>query len=658
MNTVIESLGVYYPQRSCSTEDVLNGCETPIRFPLEKITGIKSRGMAGTEEFSIHLSINAVKECLSRSKYSPKDIDLLICCNISRVDGPGHLTFEPSTSVRLRNHFGFENAMVFDIANACAGMFTGIYLVDNLIKSGAIARGIVVSGEYITHLTLTAQKEIENFMDSKMACLTLGDAGAAVLLEEGDNNDVGFQAMQFHTFGRYSPYCIAKEAKSGGWIMLTDSVNLTEAGIKTGIAFAISTLEKADWSAAECDHLIMHQTSKMTLDSAKKEINKILNGDYFHDGNTVINLKNRGNTASTSHFVALADRLSSGSVEKGDKVVFSITASGLTVGAALYTFDDLPNKFINKPEEKSSFQRLIDNKVSDPVPLGMVVESIGIADKEANVKDTLDLLQTAALKCLNNSNLKGNDIELLIFCGVYRSEYLLEPAMAALLAGKLEMNASSYQNEDKSTFAFDIFNGTVGFMNALFMVQNFFLSGQYKTAMIVASEIENNAVNFPDTQIGLRETASAIILKNSSQIKKGFSKFHFEYFTDAINTYTSYAKPSPVDLFLKITKSLHLEDIYQEAILKSVDKLLAKSGLVIDEFDIIIPPQFCSKFIERLRTKLNVPREKMFDIAEGVDLFTSTIPFALKEVNTKDGDLGLIITVGSGIQVGCAIYHF
>jgi 3-oxoacyl-[acyl-carrier-protein] synthase III len=206
-NTIIESLGVYLPPDSVSTEDLVNGCEAPIRFPLEKITGIKTRRMAGEHEFSIHLSINAVMACLEKSSYSPKDLDLVVCCNISRVDEKGKLTFEPSTSVRLKKEFGFDHAIVFDISNACAGMFTGIYLVDRLIKAGTIKRGLVVSGEYITHLSLTAQREIENFMDSKIACLTVGDAAAAVLLEEGKDNRLGFQELDLRWMDHVDGFC-------------------------------------------------------------------------------------------------------------------------------------------------------------------------------------------------------------------------------------------------------------------------------------------------------------------------------------------------------------------------------------------------------------------------------------------------------------------
>ena len=111
-DTVIESIGIYLPGNAVSTKEVLSGCQKKVRFPMERMTGIKSRRMAGETEFSIDLSKKAVEDCLKNSKYNPEDFDLLICCNISRCDEPGfRFTAEPGTAVKLKKHFGFSNAL-------------------------------------------------------------------------------------------------------------------------------------------------------------------------------------------------------------------------------------------------------------------------------------------------------------------------------------------------------------------------------------------------------------------------------------------------------------------------------------------------------------------------------------------------------------------
>lgn len=624
--------------------------------------------MAGQHEFSIDIAKNAITDCLAKSKYSSSDIDVLICCNISRYDGLNNLSFEPSTSVRLRQHFEFSNAFVFDVTNACAGMFTGIYIVNTLIKTGAIQRGMVVSGEYITHLTRTAQREIESFMDSRLACLTLGDAGAAIVLERSSERQIGFQELDLQTFGRYSSYCIAKAADTGGMIMYTDSVNLTDVAVKSGAKHAMHTLQRAGWSHESFQHLIMHQTSSMTMNSARQEINRLLNGEICHDGNTINNLQRRGNTASTSHFVAVADQIRENKIHSGDKVVFSISASGLTTGTALYVFDDLPDRLRKGEIHQSVTAKVTPTRRSNSALTRSLprvrIESVGTIPEEfIEKKNSMGLLNRAAKNCLAKSSYDCADMGLLIYCGVYRSDYLLEPAYAALLAGELDMNSNVLDGDNKKTLAFDIFNGSLGQLNACYVAQQMIAAENCTTAMIVAAETENNADWFPNKLLGIRETASAMILDSKPTKDIGFSSFQFSYHDESLDAYKTYGDASERQFYLSVTKDPELETMYIDCILPAVQDILGKEKLDLNRINMIFPPQISSTFIARLSAALHFPIEKFIDaVGEGPDLFSSSIAYAFQYVQEKalvnPGDLGLIITVGSGIQVGCAIYHF
>ncbi|HWS83041.1 MAG TPA: amino acid adenylation domain-containing protein, partial [Ktedonobacteraceae bacterium] len=204
-NMLIESIGTYLPPKIVSSDEIVKSCIKPLRFPLARLTGINNRRMAGETEFGLDLSKKAIADCLANSKYNPQDIDLLICCSISRCNAAGpQFTFEPSTSIQLKRHFGFSNAITFDVSNACTTLFTGMYIAEAFLKTGMIRRAMVLSGEYISHLILTAQKEIEDFMDSRLACLTVGDAGAALILERSPDTQIGFHEFEMYTVGRYS----------------------------------------------------------------------------------------------------------------------------------------------------------------------------------------------------------------------------------------------------------------------------------------------------------------------------------------------------------------------------------------------------------------------------------------------------------------------
>ena len=663
---VIESIGIYHPEKQVDTKEVLEGCTHKIRFPMEKVSGIKSRPMAGNREFSIDLARKAVENCLANSSYKAADIDLILCCNISRYDAVRQASYEPGTSLKLKKHFGMTHTMAFDISNACAGMFTGILLTHAFLEAGLIRRGLVVSGEHITHLTETAQQEIENYMDQRMACLTLGDAGAAVILERGNDPETGFQYLDIATLGAHSQHCTAKltTGEAGGFIMLTDSINLTDAAMKAGAIHATQAMRHTHWMPQRISQLIMHQTSKLTLNSARDEMNRVFGGEFFNPENTVNNLEVRGNSASTTHMVAVADQIAANKLHPGDQVAFGISASGLTVGTALYAFDDLPDRMRSAGDAiKSDPERLVNTQVNTSPITCMKVLGIGTAAKEGpEVQDSMKYTVAAARDCLSNAAISSTDIDLLIYCGIYRSQHLLEPSYASLLAGELHANAVSL-NPAQKTLAFDIFNGAVGFTNACQAAQAMMTAGRCQTAMIVASEFENNLQDFPEQLIGLHEGASAIVLTASEEGKIGFSQSKIGYEVanqEGYRIHLNYRQKSPV---MEITKADQLVQHMLSCIAKTVTALLEEYNLDPETIDFVLPPQQSEDFIDKVQQTLNLPRATYINAVGGSpDLFSSSATFAFRELlethAIKPGAIALVITAGSGIQAGCSLYYF
>jgi 3-oxoacyl-[acyl-carrier-protein] synthase III len=666
---IIESLGVYLPPKVVSTAEVLQGCKKPVAFPLEKMTGIRSRRMAGETEFSIDLARQAITDCLLRSKYKPEDIDLLICCNISRVDGPNNrTTFEPSTSIRLRRDMGLDNAVVFDVSNACAGLFTGIALADGYLKSGAARRALVVSGEYISHLSTTAQKEIESFLDPNMACLTVGDSGVAMILELAPHSGVGFQDISLYTLGRYSNFCIAKptDQEHGGAIMVTDSIKSSAIAISQAVMHSTAVLERNGWALDSFQHLIMHQTSETALLGAAREINQKAGRKIFHPGNVINNLAERGNTATTTHFVAVMDNILNHRIRSGDRVTFGVSGSGQITGTALYVFDDLPDrirkaKLGGRPSEKTATNE-IPARTVNASKKRIRIDSVGTIPVDRSIRGTLPMAKAAAEDCLARSSHDRSDIDLLLFAGVYRDEFICEPAIAAMAAGELKINDHVESPADKKTFALDVFNGAIGFLNACQMGAQMIEAGKAKNVMVLASEVENNAATRPDHLRGIKETGSAMILDGEGDGKSGFGNFVFHYVTENIGNVETHTAMVNKKTCLEVEKKGDLEKAALDAIPEAVVELLVKEGLTMDQIQLVFPPQVSPEFGNELADRLGVSMDRVVDLATKEDYFTSSLACSIRAAQesgkVKSGDIGLIICMGAGLQIGCAIYYF
>jgi 3-oxoacyl-[acyl-carrier-protein] synthase III len=664
-HSVIESLGVYLPPTVMTTEEVAQGCRQRLVFPLERMAGIRSHRTGADVDFSIDLAAKAAERCLEKSRYAPEQVDLVVCGHTARFDGPGNrFSFEPATAVKLKRRLGLTNALAFDVSNACAGTFTAIGIIDTFIQLGLVRCGLALSGEYLTPLMRTAQKETTQYLDPRMACLTIGDAGAAVMLEAASGDGTGLYGLEMYTLGRYAPECVGKvtDQPHGGYIMITDAVKLAPVTVRAGVGHAAHVFSKQGWPLDGFRYLIVHQTSRLSIRDAASEINRAFNRRVCTDGNMVNNLLDRGNTGSTTHWVALADYIQDRRIDSGDKVVFGITASGLTIGTALYTFDDLP-------------ERMRGDKPSKPAPNGhpraaeapelprVRIESVGTLAEDMAPRGAVESARLAGEDCLSRSAHTRKEVGLLIHAGVYRDDFLVEPAMAALVAGALDLNGTAEAHESAKTLAFDLLNGSLGFLNACHVGVQMVRGGRHRTVMVVASEIENNTTTFPERLLGLRPAGSAVVLDRGPDGAVGFGRFLFRSFTEHLDAWETHVAHEDGKSYLQVARDPRLEELYLEAIRCTVAELLAFEGLEARALDLVLPPQISPRFVVRLAADLGLAREKVVDVAqEGGDLFTSSLAYGLAQAQrdgrAAPGRLGLLIGAGAGIQVGCALYHF
>jgi len=667
-NIVIESVGTYLPPEEVSTADILKGCVNEVRMPLERLTGIKTRRRAGTSEFAIDLAYKAALDCLSRSSIHPKDIDIIVSTNISRFDGVNQIFFEPPTSFRLKTRLGLrDNALAIDISNACAGMWTGVYLVETLIRSGQIRYGMVVSGEYITHLIDTAQKEVVDFVDSQIASLTLGDAGAAIILTRSKAANEGMVDFDLYTLSRYSPFCIAKptEKAHGGASMITDAIRVSEAVIPHAAKHTEMILKRNQWANERVQHLIPHQTSQLTMKAGMREIKRLLNFDF--SDRIVNNLTHRGNTSSNSHFLALHDFIHNGKINAGDSIVFCISGSGQSTGTAIYTMDDLPNRMRQESSNRIPPVEAAETDADETfvLPVQLAIESISSVEYAGSDEaDTVQLITEASEKCLANSIYSKQQIDILIAACTYRSEFIMEPAIAALSAGVLCMNDIREPADEHKTFAFDIVNGEVGFLKSVFLASEFVRVGRAKQVMVVASEVENNIIRRPDHLLNVRTMASSILLHESSN-DSGFQCFEFADYPQHVGLREVHSGWHGTIQRMQITCE-DQKDIWPELLDCLVDgsqRFMKTQGLSFDDVTWVLPTQHSSAWMSEYAARLAFDDSKLINLNpdELGNPFTSAFPLALinglATGKLKSGETILIASVSPGAQVACALYR-
>ena len=332
-----ESVGAKLPEHHVTTDELLATTRHKTHIDLERLTGIREHRVASDDESSLSLAIDAARDCLSHSRHAAADLDMLISASITRyVDGTTH-RFEPSLASSIAQAIGATSAQAFDISNACAGMLTGVFLLVDFIRRGAIRRGMVVSGEKITGLGTNAAQDIRHVLSPQLASLTLGDGAAAVIVEQSDH--AGIALAGFTTLAEHSRLCLGLPAwHRPGARMYTRARKIHEVAMEDGPPLIEEVLAPSGLSLGDIDWLIPHQTSVRAIRSGEKLLAERM-GE--HPKHVVVTVDDYGNTASTTLFLALHRYLAEQRFHAGEKIMLLSVASGLEVGVVVFVMDEL-----------------------------------------------------------------------------------------------------------------------------------------------------------------------------------------------------------------------------------------------------------------------------------------------------------------------------
>jgi 3-oxoacyl-[acyl-carrier-protein] synthase-3 len=336
----VAGIGRQLPDTRVTTAELMASTRRGRKIDLQRYTGIRERRNLNGEGNSHSLATNAALESLAHAELEGGELDAIVGCGITRTRGSESKLWglEPPLAKIVAQEIGATGAIAFDVGNACAGMLTGAFVINNWIRAGIIRRGMVVSGENISPLARNAALHVRNLLSREVASLTVGDAGAAIVLErtEDDIHDV---FCGFATAAKHSRLCVAHvDHDDPGPRMFTRPVALHNAAMKNMPVVYKDMLESLGLPLEEIHHVIPHQTSRSAIKTGIRKITEYL-GQSLHS-KALMTVDRYGNTASTSHTVALMDELEGGGVQAGERVAFLALASGLVIGAMVFTADE------------------------------------------------------------------------------------------------------------------------------------------------------------------------------------------------------------------------------------------------------------------------------------------------------------------------------
>ena len=321
----------------------------------------------------------------------------------------------------------------------------------------------------------------------------------------------------------------------------------------------------------------------------------------------------------------------------------SITGLGCHVPDRVVTNDDLA-KLVDTSDE-------------------WIRERTGIRERRYAADDEAlsDIALPAARLALDQAGFAGSELDLLIVATV--TPDMVFPSTAAILADQLGAADAA---------AYDLSAGCTGFMYGIAQATGMIGAGLSRRALVVGADVLSKLMNFADrsTCVLFGDGAGAAVLEPVDA--EGF--LGFELGADGAGGLDLQLPaggsrlPASVET---VAGGLHYVQMNGREVFKfatrvlvnSAEKLLAETGVAIEDVDVYVPHQANVRIIDHAVAKLGIPEER---VVVNVDRYGNTssasIPVALAEAvadgRIHKGDTVLMTGMGAGLTWGSALLRW
>ena len=309
--------GYYLPEKVLTNDDLSKMVDTNDEW-ISTRTGIKSRHIAATGEYTSDLCFKAAQMALKNAGLSAQDIDFMIVATVTPDN-----TF-PATAAKVGKMLGIRSGVAaMDVNAACSGFVYATQIADNMIRLGQIKNALVIGAETLSRIVDWTDRN---------TCVLFGDgAGAAVFqaLDADENGlDTGILATKIYAdVDYYDKLCsdsgVSYNQKSG--FVHMDGKEVFRLAIPSLLEGVEESLKIAGLQLSDIDWYIPHQANLRIIDSVAKKLELDIS-------KVIITVDHHGNTSAASIPLALAEACASGKIKKGDVVVISSMGAGFTWG--------------------------------------------------------------------------------------------------------------------------------------------------------------------------------------------------------------------------------------------------------------------------------------------------------------------------------------
>ena len=324
MGIRITGIGSYVPSRILTNFDLEKMVETTDEWIVTR-TGIRERRIATDSEDTSDMAEAAARRAMEMSGITANDLDLIVVATVTPD------TKLPSTACHLQRKLGARAVACFDFQAACTGSVYGLEIVNSMMKGNKkYSKALLIGGEKLTSITDWTDRN---------SCVLFGDGASAFILEKvkeaGDSllastlkaDGAEAQILVIPGGGTKTPIT-AKNVEDKLQYIKMDGNKVFKLAVNAMVDSCFDVLETANLKCSDIDFLIPHQANMRIISVVGEKLG-------FHPSKVISNLEKYGNTSAASIGIAMDEAVRSGTVKRGDFLLFTAFGGGMTWGSSI-----------------------------------------------------------------------------------------------------------------------------------------------------------------------------------------------------------------------------------------------------------------------------------------------------------------------------------
>ena len=331
MKVGVKAIEYYLPENILSNDTLATLYPEWTADKIFAKTGISSRHVAGKEECISDMAVEATEKLFRNNEISPTAIDFIILV----TENPDYIL--PPTSCIIQDRLGIPTSSgSIDVNLGCSGYIYGLKLAKALISSGESNNVLLITADLYS-------KRI-NPLDKSTRTI-FGDAATASIITCGDDVseigifDIGTDGSGYENLIIPAGGCRIPQTNETGIAAMDDvgsvrsqndiymngpeillfSIDNVPQSIKTVISVNALEFDNINW-------FVLHQANQYILEYLREKM-QIPKEKY------IIDLKDLGNTVSSSIPLALKRASEDGIFKRNDKILLSGFGVGMSWGS-------------------------------------------------------------------------------------------------------------------------------------------------------------------------------------------------------------------------------------------------------------------------------------------------------------------------------------